>query len=67
MKIGAKGFQVHPHYKEGTWDTFNGDNDIAMVRLSKDLDFNSYIQPIALPSENHTDSQLQMVKFVKDK
>ena len=60
---------MHPNFilQEGTRNNFTVDNDISLLKLSKDLEFNDMIQPIALPSENHTDFQLHMVKLVNEK
>ena len=68
VKTGVKSILVHPHFsrQEETRKNFTFDNDIALLRLSKDLQFSNKIQPIALPSENHTYSQLRMVKLVND-
>ena len=68
VKTGVKSILVHPHfnYQEENRKNFTFDHDIALLRLSKDLQFSNKIQPIALPSENHTDSQLRMVKLVND-
>ncbi len=66
VKTGVKSILVHPHFnlQEETRKNFTFDNDIALLRLSKDLQLNNKIRPIALPSKNHTDSQLHMVKLV---
>ena len=74
IKIGVKSILKHPNYiyvEEKTnstnfeeydrYDkeaTFTYDNDIALWKLSKDLEFNDKVQPIALPSANHSDTFL---------
>ena len=37
---------IHPNYNN------SGENDIALLKLSEDIVFNKFIQPIALASSN---------------
>ena len=71
IKIGVKSILKHPNYiyveektnftnfeeydKYGKEANFTYDNDIALWKLSKDLEFNDKVQPIALPSAIHSD------------
>ena len=66
MKTGVKSILLHPQYdrQEKLEKTFAADNDIALLKLSKELDFNERVQPIALPNEKLTDLQLQLVKLL---
>ena len=47
----VKSILIHPQYN----DNFFYPNDIALLRLSKDIEFNNFVQPIALPTEGITD------------
>ena len=47
--------EYEKHHKEAN---YTHDNDIALWKLSKDLEFNDKVQPIALPSANHSDTFL---------
>ena len=72
IKIGVKSILKHPNYihvEESFTDfeeyvkydkerNFTHDNDIALWKLSKDLEFNDKVQPIALPSAIHSDTFL---------
>ena len=74
IRIGVKSILKHPNYmyvEEKTnftdfeeYDTyhkeanFTYDNDIALWKLSKDLEFNDKVQLIALPSADHSDTFL---------
>lgn len=72
IKIGVKSILKHPNYiyvEESFTDfeeyvkydkekKFTHDNDIALWKLSKDLEFNDEVQPIALPKAIHSDTFL---------
>ena len=55
-KEKVKAILIHPQYKEmrRSFDKYTqilDYNDIALLRLSKDIEFNNFVQPIALPNE----------------
>ena len=55
-KEKVKSILIHPQYKEMRHSFVNYTqildyNDIALLRLSKDIEFNNFVQPIALPNE----------------
>ena len=55
-KEKVKSILIHPQYKQmrHSFDKYTqmlDYNDIALLRLSKDIEFNNFVQPIALPNE----------------
>ena len=52
-KFGVKSVLVHPDWNRGKFE--DGRNDIALLKLSRDITFDDKIQPIALPDENTPD------------
>ena len=48
-KIEVKTILIHPDYKDQ-------ENDIALLKLSEDLSFNEFLQPIALPHYDYNES-----------
>ena len=47
MRIQVAGLKSHPNYQYS-----NNKNDIALITLIREVDFNFYIQPICLPPVN---------------
>ena len=56
MNMDVESILIHPDFH------MNEDNttihDLALLKLSNDLEFNDAIQPISLPSQNYSDSDL---------
>ena len=49
-KEKVKSILIHPQWNTHRWYAY----DIALLRLSKDIEFNNFVQPIALPNEGIT-------------
>ena len=55
VDIVVEAIKIHPQYAgKITW----WENDIALLQLSKELQFKKSIQPIDLPNQNYTDATL---------
>ena len=59
-KHKVKSILIHPQYKEmkRSFDEYTviiDYNDIALLRLSKDIEFNFFVEPVALPNEGILD------------
>ena len=55
VDIVVEAIKIHPQYAgKITW----WENDIALLQLSKELQFKKSIQPIDLPNQNYTDAVL---------
>lgn len=52
--MSVKSILLHP----------NWDNDLALLKLSNDLEFNDAIQPISLPSLNYTKYDLLFEELI---
>ena len=50
LKVQVSQIFVHPEYNKN----YNS-NDIALLKLEKDLEFDSYIQPACLPNKGTED------------
>ena len=61
MNMSVKSILIHPNYgwKMGQWY-----NDLALLKLSNDLEFNDAIQPISLPSLNYTKYDLLFEELI---
>ena len=51
MIVGVRSIIVHERYSDET-----SDNDIAVLRLEKDIRYNAYIKPVSLPSRDVADN-----------
>ena len=64
-KFGVESVLVHPDWKKGISVHSQNGNDIALLKLSRDITFDDAIQPIALPNENITDDIIQDTQGTK--
>ena len=58
MNMSVKSILIHPNYN------YYRDNDLALLKLSNDLEFNDAIQPISLPSPNYTKYDLLFEELI---
>ena len=56
--MSVKSILIHPNYN------YYRDNDLALLKLSNDLEFNDAIQPISLPSPNYTKYDLLFEELI---
>ena len=61
ISVGIKSVLVHPNYNESK---NSSGNDIAILWLEDDLDFNTSIQPISLPSKNYSVAEFSEAKLI---
>ncbi|XP_077287631.1 chymotrypsin-1-like isoform X2 [Arctopsyche grandis] len=54
--VGVSKYITHPQYNQSL-----GSNDIGLLKLTKPVEFNKYIQPISLPSKNIDDDSLFII------
>ena len=54
MNMSVKSILIHPNYTWNEYNIYSKDNDLALLKLSNDLEFNDAIQPISLSSPNYT-------------
>ena len=56
IRIGVKSILIHPNFHRKNSDEGGINlNDIALLRLESNLEFNAAVQFITLPGQNHTD------------
>ena len=61
-EIAVKSFVIHPDYSNITFE-----NNVALLKLSKDIEFNEYIRPIASQTGNRrTGSNLTDTKITEE-
>lgn len=48
VSSGVKKITIHPH-----WNTDESNNELALLELTDDIQFNKIIRPVCLPTPNH--------------
>lgn len=52
LSIGGKIYDVETHFSHPDWQSPFTPNDIALIKVTRDIEFNEFVQPIPISTRN---------------